>query len=121
MDWTSLILSAATPEIVLLIGLFGVLLLDLWLSDNNRFITHGLSIVVMLAAAGAQLATWVHEPITAFHGFYIADGISQAAKLAMYLATAALFVYAKPYNQLRGIFKGEYYTLAMFACVRFNL
>ena len=117
MDWTSLNLSAATPEIVLLIGLFGVLLLDLWLSDNNRFITHGLSIVAMLAAAGAQLATWVHEPITAFHGFYIADGISQAAKLAMYLATAALFVYAKPYNQLRGIFKGEYYTLAMFACV----
>ena len=58
MDWTSLNLSAATPEIVLLVGLFGVLLLDLWLSDNNRFITHGLSIVVMLAAAGAQLALW---------------------------------------------------------------
>ena len=54
MDWTSLNLSAATPEIVLLVGLFGVLLLDLWISDSNRFITHGLSIVVMLAAAGAQ-------------------------------------------------------------------
>lgn len=117
MDWTSLNLSAATPEIVLLIGLFGVLLLDLWLSDNNRFITHGLSIVVMLAAAGAQLALWTSGPVTAFNGFYIADGIAQAAKLAVYLATAALFVYAKPYNQLRGIFKGEYYTLAMFACV----
>ena len=117
MDWTSLNLSAATPEIVLLIGLFGVLLLDLWISDSNRFITHGLSIVAMLAAAGAQLAVWTSGPVTAFNGFYIADGIAQAAKLAVYLATAALFVYAKPYNQLRGIFKGEYYTLAMFACV----
>ena len=116
MDWTSLNLSAATPEIVLLIGLFGVLLLDLWTSDENRFITHGLSIVAMLAASGAQLAVWTSTPIVAFNGFYIADGISQAAKLVVYLATAALFVYAKPYNQLRGIFKGEYYTLAMFAC-----
>ncbi len=116
MDWTSLNLSAATPEIVLLIGLFGVLLLDLWISDENRFITHGLSIVAMLAASGAQLAMWTSTPIVAFNGFYIADGISQAAKLVVYLATAALFVYAKPYNQLRGIFKGEYYTLAMFAC-----
>ena len=52
MDWTSLNLSAATPEIVLLIGLFGVLLLDLWLSDNNRFITHGLSIVVDAGSGG---------------------------------------------------------------------
>ena len=111
MDWTSLNLSAATPEIVLLIGLFGVLLLDLWISDSNRFITHGLSIVAMLAAAGAQLAVWTSGPVTAFNGFYIADGIAQAAKLAVYLATAALFVYAKPYNQLRGIFKGEYHTL----------
>lgn len=28
---------------------------------------------------------------------------------------AALFVYSKPYNEMRGMFKGEYYTLAMFA------
>ena len=55
-------MSAATPEIVLLIGLFGVLLLDLWTSENNRVITHGLSIVVMLAAAGA-LALLVALPL----------------------------------------------------------
>ena len=116
MDWTSLNLSAATPEIVLLIGLFGVLLLDLWTSENNRFITHWLSIIVMLAAAGAQLAVWTSTPVVAFNGFYIADGIAQTAKMAVYLGTATLFIYAKPYNQLRGIFKGEYYTLAMFAC-----
>ncbi|MCI4102714.1 hypothetical protein MM708_33220, partial [Klebsiella pneumoniae] len=29
--------------------------------------------------------------------------------------TFALFVYAKPYNQVRGIFKGEFYTLSLFA------
>ncbi|XXQ67880.1 NADH-quinone oxidoreductase subunit NuoN [Neisseriaceae bacterium B1] len=117
MDLTNLNLTAATPEIVLLIALFGVLLADLWTSDENRYITHYLSIGAMLAAAAGQLAVWSPEPALAFSGMYVVDGISQLAKIAIYLGTAVLFVYAKPYNTLHGMFKGEYYTLAMFAAV----
>lgn len=119
MNWnlTDLNLSAATPEIVLLTGLFAVLLADLWTSDKNRYITHVLSIMVLMAATVGQLAVWSSVPMMAFGGMYVADGVSQLAKVAVYLGTAVLFVYAKPYNQLRGMFKGEYYTLAMFAAV----
>lgn len=117
MDFTNLNLAAATPEIVLLCALFAVLLADLWTSDENRYITHYLSIGAMLAAACGQLGVWSAEPISAFSGMYIVDGISQLSKMAVYLGTAALFVYAKPYNTLHGMFKGEYYTLAMFAAV----
>lgn len=115
MDWTSLNLSVAMPEIVLLIALFGVLLIDLWTSDENRYITHYLSVGAMLAAAFGQWAVWTPQGVSAFSGMYIADGISQVSKMAVYLGTAALFVYSKPYNEMRGMFKGEYYTLAMFA------
>lgn len=108
-------LSAAAPEIVLLCALFGVLLADLWTSDENRYITHYLSIGSMLAAAFTQIAVWTGQPAQAFNGFYLVDGVSQLAKLTVYLGTAALFVYAKPYNQAQKMFKGEYYTLAMFA------
>ena len=108
-------LSAAAPEIVLLCALFGVLLADLWTSDENRYITHYLSIGSMLAAAFTQIAVWTGQPAQAFNGFYWVDGVSQLAKLTVYLGTAALFVYAKPYNQAQKMFKGEYYTLAMFA------
>ena len=108
-------LSAATPEIVLLCALFAVLLADLWTSDENRYITHYLSIGSMLAAAFTQIAVWTGQPAQAFNGFYLVDGVSQLAKLTVYLGTAALFVYAKPYNQAQKMFKGEYYTLAMFA------
>lgn len=114
-NWTELNLSAATPEIVLLTGLFAVLLADLWIKDEDRYITHYLSIITMIAAAFGQLAVWSAEPVLAFNGMYVADGVSQLAKLAVYLGTAVLFVYAKPYNQARGMFRGEYYTLAMFA------
>ena len=108
-------LSAAAPEIVLLCALFAVLLADLWTSDENRYITHYLSIGSMLAAAFTQIAVWTGQPAQAFNGFYWVDGVSQLAKLTVYLGTAALFVYAKPYNQAQKMFKGEYYTLAMFA------
>ena len=108
-------LSAAAPEIVLLCALFGVLLADLWTSDENRYITHYLSIASMLAAAFTQIAVWTGQPAQAFNGFYLVDGVSQLAKLTVYLGTAALFVYAKPYNKAQKMFKGEYYTLAMFA------
>ena len=108
-------LSAAAPEIVLLCALFAVLLADLWTSDENRYITHFMSIGSMLAAAFTQIAVWTGQPAQAFNGFYLVDGVSQLAKLTVYLGTAALFVYAKPYNQAQKMFKGEYYTLAMFA------
>lgn len=108
-------LSAAAPEIVLLCALFAVLLADLWTSDENRYITHYLSIGSMLAAAFTQIAVWTGQPAQAFNGFYLVDGVSQLAKLTVYLGTAALFVYAKPYNKAQKMFKGEYYTLAMFA------
>lgn len=108
-------LSAAAPEIVLLCALFAVLLADLWTSDENRYITHYLSIGSMLAAVFTQIAVWTGQPAQAFNGFYLVDGVSQLAKLTVYLGTAALFVYAKPYNQAQKMFKGEYYTLAMFA------
>lgn len=108
-------LSAAAPEIVLLCALFGVLLADLWTSDENRYITHYLSIGSMLAAAFTQIAVWTGQPAQVFNGFYLVDGVSQLAKLTVYLGTAALFVYAKPYNKAQKMFKGEYYTLAMFA------
>lgn len=117
MNLVNLNLSVAAPEIVLLCALFGVLLVDLWTSDENRYITHYLSIGAMLAAACGQVAVWSAVPTMAFADMYVADGLSQLAKITVYLGTAVLFVYAKPYNQARGIFKGEFYTLAMFAAV----
>lgn len=117
MDLNNLNLSVAMPEIVLLVALFSVLLMDLWTRDEHRYITHWLSVGAMFLAVFAQWAVWSVEPSIAFHGFYIADGVSQVAKIVVYLGTVALFVYAKPYNQQRGMFSGEYYSLAMFANV----
>ena len=115
MNWTDLNLMPAMPEIVLLSALGIVLLVDLWTSDKNRYITHVLSLIALVAAAAAQWLVWVPQSVSTFSGMYIADGMSQLSKMVMYAATFALFVYAKPYNRARDMFNGEFYTLTLFA------
>ena len=48
MNWTDLNLIPAMPEIVLLTALCAVLLVDLWLKDNSRVITHYLSLFTLV-------------------------------------------------------------------------
>lgn len=115
MNWTDLNLMPAMPEIVLLSALCIVLLADLWIKDENRFTTHILSLLAVAATAVAQWLVWAPDSVYTFGGMYIADGMSRLSKMVMYAGLFALFVYSKPYNQTRGIFKGEFYTLSLFA------
>lgn len=117
MNWTDLNLIPAMPEIVLLSALCIVLLADLWIKDENRFITHILSLLSLVAAAVAQWQVWAPDSVYTFGGMYIADGMSRLSKMVMYAGLFALFVYSKPYNQARGMFKGEFYTLSLFALI----
>ena len=115
MNWTDLNLMPAMPEIVLLALLGAVLLADLWISDKNRYLTHLMGLGAVVVVALTQLAVWEQGSVLAFHGMYIADGMSRLAKLVLYALTFGLFIYSKPYNQERQIFKGEFYTLSLFA------
>ena len=115
MNLIDLNLMPAMPEIVLFALLIAVLLADLWISDENRYLTHLMSLGTVIIVAVTQLAVWEQGSTLAFHGMYIADGMSRLSKLVLYGLTFGLFVYSKPYNQARGIFKGEFYTLSLFA------
>ena len=115
MNWNDLNLIPAMPEIVLLTALGIVLLVDLWLKDSQRHITHALSLLALIATGVTQWMVWSPSSTMSFNGMYIADGMSQLTKMVMYTGMFALFVYSRPYNQARDIFKGEYYTLSLFA------
>ncbi|MCP1661189.1 NADH-quinone oxidoreductase subunit NuoN [Neisseria perflava] len=115
MNWTDLNLMPALPEIVLLTLLGVILLADLWISDSKRYLTHIMALLAVVITAVTQLAVWEPGSVSAFHGMYIADGMSRLAKLTLYGLTFGLFVYSKPYNQARNMFSGEFYTLSLFA------
>jgi NADH-quinone oxidoreductase subunit N len=91
-----------------------VLLVDLWLNDRQRWITYALSILAVALTAAVQWGVWVKEPVETFSHMFVLDGFAQLAKMAMYAAVIAVFVYSKAYVQVRQIYQGEFYTLSLF-------
>jgi NADH-quinone oxidoreductase subunit N len=46
---------------------------------------------------------------------FVDDAMSDVLKLALYLAVAIMLVYSRGYLQARGLYKGEFYVLTLFA------
>ena len=115
MNLIDLNLMPAMPEIVLFALLIAVLLADLWISDKNRYLTHLMSLGTVIIVAVTQLAVWEQGSTLAFHGDVYRRRHVAPVQAGVYGLTFGLFIYSKPYNQARGIFKGEFYTLSLFA------
>ncbi len=105
------------PEMFLLASVFVILMADLFIPQQQRSVTHWLSIGVLVATSvlvwraggDASLAR------SAFVGMYIRDEVSVICKLFILLSTVLVFVYARPTLKARGLFQGEFYSLILFA------
>jgi NADH-quinone oxidoreductase subunit N len=119
---TSSMLPAATdllpllPEVVLLIGAFTLLILDLFLSERQRVITHGLALLTM-AVSFCMLLTDVGGSGTVFNGMFVRDVMANVTKLAILLVSGLSLVYGWPYLRERKLYPGEVPVLVMFATV----
>jgi NADH-quinone oxidoreductase subunit N len=106
---------AALPEIVLLVAAAVVLVADLFIPDARRGVTYALSMLALVAVAAA---TWSHPGgtvIYAFGGMYVADQMTSVLKLFSVLAAGFMLVYAQGYARDRGLWKGELFSLTLFA------
>ncbi|MBQ9682533.1 MAG: NADH-quinone oxidoreductase subunit NuoN [Neisseriaceae bacterium] len=115
MDFAQMNLIAALPEIFLLCLLGVVLIVDLFLDDSRRYMTHALTQLGLLVAVGLQIHAYGMPNEEAFGGMFINDGIAQFAKTVMYVAVFLLLAYSRRYLQDNKLYKGEYYTLTLFA------
>jgi NADH-quinone oxidoreductase subunit N len=68
-----------------------------------------------LAAAYFSFSSHVPSVSTAFSGAFIDDAMSDVLKLLMFLGTSFIFVYSRQYLQQRGMYRGEFYALVLFA------
>jgi len=103
------------PEIFMCSAAFALLMIDLFVSDARRALTHFLALLILVAAAVLTVREMATGQSSAFSGFFVRDVASDVLKLSMYAVTALVFVYAKPYLTDRGLFKGEFYALVLFA------
>lgn len=130
MNWADVNLFPALPEIVLLAALGVVLVVDLFVSEQNRWVTWLLTLLAVVVVFVTQLYVGVRPTEAAFSlgyseqtplAFFINDGMAQLAKLGMYLILLVLLVYSRLYIRFRDIAKGEYFTLMLFALLGMNM
>ena len=108
-------LLPAYPELFLLTMACVILVVDLFVSDDNRIVTYALTQAALAGTFAITLLTAVVEPATTFSGMFVDDLMSDTLKLLTYLAVAAMLVYSRAYLVARGLFRGEYFVLVLFA------
>ena len=103
------------PEIFILTMTCVVLIVDLYLTDKTRYITY---LITMASFAVAGIITYMGmpaEPEIVLSGTYINDKMAVILKLFVFLTTVGVLIYTRQYLAERGLFKGEFYVLVMFA------
>ncbi len=109
-------IAPAYPEIFLLVATCVVLLVDLFVDDESRIVTYiiaqlSLAMTAWMVYSGTDSTT----VITTFNDMFVADPMARVLKISVLLITMAVFAYSRPYLKDRNMFKGELFTLGLFA------
>jgi NADH-quinone oxidoreductase subunit N len=108
-------LLPAAPEMFLVVMVSVVLLADLFVGEERRGWGYGLALLSLAGAAAITLVTATGAPVHTFSGMFVDDRMSDVLKLGVYAAVAAVLVYSREYVRLRGMQRGEFFALALFA------
>ena len=103
----------AAPEIVLAAAICVVLLVDVFLRPEQRQITYLLSMLALIAAAGASIFATVQQPTLAFSGSFIADPAGGVLKLVAYFVVALVFLYSRNHLEDQDLLRGEFFILSL--------
>ena len=112
------IMFLAYPEIFLLTAACAILVVDLFLTDGTRWVTYAMSLAALF---GCALLTAIVTGRTGgliyhtFNGMFVSDLMASVLKMFTYIAVALCLVYGRTYTTDRGLFRGEYFVLTLFA------
>ena len=108
-------LVPAYPELFLLGMVCVILIADLFVKDENRIVTYGLTQLALAGCFAITLLTSEMEPAYTFSGMFVDDYMSDVLKLLTYLGVMAMLVYSRAYLAARSLFRGEFFVLVLFA------
>ncbi|MDH5180746.1 MAG: NADH-quinone oxidoreductase subunit NuoN [Gammaproteobacteria bacterium] len=107
-------IALATPEITLLCLACLILVVDLFVKQENRVVTYTLSLLSLAVLFVLTLTSFTQKTGFAFNNTFVRDAMGDVLKLGVYLAIFMVFIYSKDYLRQRDIFKGEFYVLGLF-------
>jgi NADH-quinone oxidoreductase subunit N len=108
----------ALPEMILLAGACALMVVDLLSRHAGRRTSFWFAQAVLALCFVATLYVIAESGGTRyyiFYGLYVSDMLSHVLKLFATLAVSAALVYARPYLFDRGLLRGEFLTLLLFA------
>ena len=108
-------LYPAAPEIFLLLMSFLVLLVDLVFGAAQRWMTAMLTVITLLGCAAITLISVDGQTVLTFSSMFVDDLLSDLLKLLTCLAVIMMLVYGRRYLAERGLDKGEFYVLVLYA------
>ena len=107
---------ATLPEIVLLVATCVLLVVDLFVTDARRNITYLLTLAILVLTGAVTWMFLSGGVVTyAFGGMFVTDPMANVLKLFAIVTVALVLVYAQSYARDRGLWKGELFTLTLFA------
>jgi NADH-quinone oxidoreductase subunit N len=105
----------AAGEITLLALICGVLIVDLFVDDRRRWITYLASLASLAITAAVVLKIAPDGAVYTFGDTYVLDPLATVLKIFTLVVVAFVFVYSRGYLQARGLERGEFYLLGLFA------
>jgi len=92
-----------------------LLLFDALLGERGRSACFLLAIATLAVAAWITSAVAVSDSTVVLYGHFVADPMATVLKLFAYGAAAVTLLYSRDYLARRGLLRGEYLVLALFA------
>jgi NADH-quinone oxidoreductase subunit N len=95
-----------------------VLIVDVYLPARLRDTTYVLSLVSLLGAAACTVgvtAVTGGQPAYTFNGMFVSDVMAAVLKVFTYASMALCLVYSRGYLADRGLYRGEFFALTLFA------
>jgi NADH-quinone oxidoreductase subunit N len=119
MNWIAILNHLpALPEVVLLLGACAVMIADVYSKHPRRAVTYWMAQATLLLCVLATVFVLYHAGAAKFYifnGLFVADFMSHLIKLVSYAAVSAALVYSRQYLLERGLLRGEFVTLLLFA------
>jgi NADH-quinone oxidoreductase subunit N len=106
--------AAAAPEIFLGLAICVLLLVDVFLRDDQRETTYVLAMLALVGTAAVTAYFAVGDRVVTFSGSYVTDPASSVLKMFGCVALGMTFVYSREYLQNNGLLKGEFFVLGLF-------
>jgi NADH-quinone oxidoreductase subunit N len=103
------------PEIFVLTMVSVILVVDLFLSPRNRVMVYALTQFTLLGAAWITVFTHGPMPVYTFSNMFVDDAMADVLKLMSYITVFVVLVYSRDYISQRGLFRGEFFGLVLFA------